>query len=162
MKGCAEVSLNLLAPGEAVDLLLRTGEVEDVDTAVSEAAAEIAELCGNLPLYLSICGGIILAYDGDAVWKTELIAMLLADRVGVIDDGSGENTVERLVDNSLSMIKDESISLAFLALGVCPEDVLVVLPVAQLICGAEPELAGKLNAVVMRRSRRPSTAGSRS
>jgi hypothetical protein len=45
-----------MAPGEAVDLLLRTGEVEDVDTAASEAAAEIAELCGNLPLYLSICG----------------------------------------------------------------------------------------------------------
>jgi len=45
-----------MAPGEAVDLLLRTGEVEDVDTAASEAAAEIAELCGNLPLYISICG----------------------------------------------------------------------------------------------------------
>jgi hypothetical protein len=57
LTGCAEVSLNLMAPGEAVDLLLRTGEVKDVDdTAVSEAAAEIAELCGNLPLYLSICG----------------------------------------------------------------------------------------------------------
>ena len=56
LTGCAEVSLNLMAPGEAVDLLLRTGEVEDVDTAASEAAAEIAELCGNLPLYLSICG----------------------------------------------------------------------------------------------------------
>jgi hypothetical protein len=50
------------------------------------------------------------------------------------------------------MIKDESICLAFLALGVCPEDVLVVLPVAQLICDAEPQLAGKLNAVVLRRS----------
>ena len=99
-----------------------------------------------------LLGGIILGYDGDIVWQTELIAMLLADRVGVIDDGSGDNTVERLVDNSLSMIKDESISLTFMALGVCPEDVLVVLPVAQLICGAEQQLAGKLNAVVMRRS----------
>jgi hypothetical protein len=153
LSGCAEVSLNLLAPGEAVDLLLRTGEVEEVDEAASEAAAEIAELCGNLPLYLSICGGIILGYDGDIVWQTELIAMLLADRVGVIDDGSGDNTVERLVDNSLSMVKDESISLAFMALGVCPEDVLVVLPVVQLICCAEPQLVSKANnAIVMRRS----------
>jgi hypothetical protein len=148
------VSLNLLGPGEAVDLLLRTGEVSDADVAASEAAAEIAELCGNLPLYLSICGGIILAYEGDVVWQTELIAMLLADRVGVIDDGSGDNTAQRLVDNSLSMIKDEAIVSVFLALGLCPEDVLVVLPVAVLIvcAAAEPRLAGKLNAVVMRRS----------
>jgi hypothetical protein len=150
LTGCSEVSVNVLGPGEAVDLLLRTGEVSDVDEAASEAAAEIAELCGNLPLYLTICGGIILAYEGDVVWQTELIVMLLADRVGVIDDGSG--SVKRLLGNSLSMIKDESISLAFLSLGVCPEDMLVVLPVAQLICGAEPQLTGNLDAVVMRRS----------
>ena len=56
LKGCAEVSLNLLSPSEAVDLLLRTGEVDDVDAAASAAAAEIAALCGNLPLLLAICG----------------------------------------------------------------------------------------------------------
>ena len=91
----------MLAPGEAADLLLRTGEVDDVDAAASSAAAEIAELCGNLPLYISICGGVILGYEGDVVWHTELVAMLKEDRAGVIDDGSGDFTVERLVDRSL-------------------------------------------------------------
>ena len=52
LKGCAEVSLNLLSPSEAVDLLLRTGEVDDADAGASAAAAEIAELCGYLPLYV--------------------------------------------------------------------------------------------------------------
>ena len=56
LKGCAEVSLNLLTPSESVDLLLRTGEVADADAGASAAAAEIAELCGFLPLYLGICG----------------------------------------------------------------------------------------------------------
>jgi hypothetical protein len=56
LKGCAEVSLNLLTPDEAADLLLRTGEIDDGDAVASAAAAEIAELCGYLPLYISICG----------------------------------------------------------------------------------------------------------
>ena len=52
LKGCAEVSLNLLSPSESVELLLRTGEVADADAGASAAAAEIAELCGYLPLYV--------------------------------------------------------------------------------------------------------------
>ena len=56
MNGCAEVSLNLLTPGEAVDLLLGTAQINDADAAASDAAEEIAVLCGNLPLYISICG----------------------------------------------------------------------------------------------------------
>ena len=56
LTGCAEVALNLLSPNEAVTLLLRTGEVDDADAGALAAAAEIAELCGFLPLYLGICG----------------------------------------------------------------------------------------------------------
>jgi hypothetical protein len=137
-----------------VDLLLRTGQVEDVDEDLTAAATEIAELCGFLPLYLSICGGIIVGYEGNTAWKAELVQMLLVDRVGVIDDGSGEDTVQRLVDSSLNMVSDE-VSLTFMALGVCPEDVLVALPVVQLICAADPQLVAtglKVNAVTMRRT----------
>jgi hypothetical protein len=136
LKGCAEVSLNLLTPGEAVDLLMRTGEVDDVDASASAAAAEIAELCGNLPLYLSICGGVLLGYDGDPVWKTELVAMLKDDRVGVIEEGAGDRTVQCLVDSSLRMLKDEAAASAFMALGVCGEDVLVEFAAVQLIVEA--------------------------
>jgi hypothetical protein len=136
LKGCAEVSLNLLAPAEAADLLLRTGAVGDVDAAASAAAAEIAELCGNLPLYISICGGLLLGYEGDAAWKAELPAMLTDDRVGVIEEGAGDRTVQCLVDSSLSMLKDKAAASAFMALGVCPEDVLIKLTVVQLVVEA--------------------------
>ena len=64
VQGCEEVSLNLLSPGESVDLLLRTALVEDADEAAKAAALAITSLCGNLPLYLCICGGVILGYKG--------------------------------------------------------------------------------------------------
>ena len=153
MNGCAEVSLNLLAPGEAVDLLLGTAQIKDADAAASEAAAEIAVLCGNLPLYISICGGVIAGYENDPSWKTEVVGMLIEDRVGLIEDSTGDRTVERLVDSSLSTLKDAQTTLVFMALGVCPEDVLVELPVALLICGADVDVvaAGKLSSMSMRR-----------
>ena len=80
--------------------------------------------------------------------------MLNDDRISVLDDGSGESMAERLVDSSLSTLKDEQTRLIFLALGVTPEDVAVPLPAAQLICGADAEVAGKgkVNAILMRRS----------
>ena len=60
---------------------------------------------------------------------------------------------ERLVDSSLSTLKDEQTRLIFLSLGTCPEDVAVPLSVAQLIAGADAEVAakGKVNAILMRR-----------
>ena len=79
--------------------------------------------------------------------------MLVEDRVGLIEDSTGDRTVERLVDSSLSMLKDEQAFCSFMALGVCPEDVLVELPAAQLICGSDAAVAaaGKLSSMSMRR-----------
>jgi hypothetical protein len=137
LRGCDEISLNLLAPGESVDLLLRTGQVQLVDTAAKEAARTIAQLCGHLPLYLSICGGVIQGYDGTPDWQEELVEMLRDDRRAVIDEGAGgEDMVAKLVDSSLKMLKDKAASTLFMELGVCPEDVLIQLPVAQLIRSA--------------------------
>ena len=154
--------MNLLASGEAVDLLLRTGEVDETDAAALAAAAEIVELCGNLPLYLTICGGVLLGYDGDPAWKTELPAMLKDDRIGVIEEGAGDRTVQCLVDSSLSMLKDEAAAGVFMALGVCPEDVQVKLAVVQLIAdaaaasngggaGGDAAVSGAAKATAMRR-----------
>ena len=81
LQGCAEVSLNLMAPDEAVDLLLRTGQVDDADKAANDAAAQVAQLCGYLPLFLSICGGIIVGYEGSTDWQTDLLEMLQDDRL---------------------------------------------------------------------------------
>ena len=93
------------------------------------------------------------AYDGDSSWQEELVEMLRDDRQGVLNDGSGDNMAELLVDSSLGTL-DEETRLIFSALGVCPEDVKVVLPAAQVICGADPSIAakGKVSAILMRRS----------
>ena len=91
-----------------------------------------------MPLCLSICGGVILSFNKDPEWQTELVDLLKVDRVGVLEEGSGDNAVERLVDSSLKMLKDEAAMLTFMTLGMlCPEDVLIQLPVARLICGGE-------------------------
>jgi hypothetical protein len=96
---------------------------------------------------------VIAGYEGESLWKTELAAMLQEDRVGVIEDSTGDRTVGRLVDSSLGMLKDAQASLVFMALGVAPEDVLIELAVAQLICGADTDVvaAGKLSAMSIRR-----------
>ena len=80
--------------------------------------------------------------------------MLNSDRIGVLEDGGGEGMAEHLVDSSLGTLKDEHTRLIFLALGICPEDVPIPLSCAQLICGANAEVAakGKVNAILMRRS----------
>ena len=154
MQGCEEVSLNLMAPGEAVDLLLRAGQIADADETCAAAAGKIAKLCGYLPLYLMICGGVILSYEGELEWQTELVEMLQFDRVEVLDEAVGDDTVGRLVDSSLNMLKDDTAAAIFKALAVLPEDVLVQLPVAQLICSTDPDVVakGKVTALSMRRT----------
>ena len=148
------MSLNLMGTDESVDLLLRAGQVEGADEAACEAAGAIAELCGYLPLYLAMCGGMILGYDNEPEWQAELPGMLSEDRVGLLNDGSGGSMAERLVDSSLNALQDEQTSLIFRALGVCPEDVAVPLPAVHVICGADAEVAakGKTSAMLMRRA----------
>ena len=94
-----------------------------------------------------------MGYEGDSAWQGELVTMLKTDRVGMIEDSAGDLTVAALVDSSLRSLKDEQASLVFMALGVCPEDVLVELPVATLICGADADIAaaGKISSMAMRR-----------
>ena len=160
LQGCDEVSLNLLAPAESVDLLLRQGRVDDADEAAAAAAAAlIAGLCGHLPLYLSICGSIIADYEGSAEWQHELVQLLKEDRVGVIDDAAagdddegGVTTTGRIVDASLKMLKDKDATATFVSLALCPEDVLCPVSVAQLVCGADADNTSKTSALVIRRS----------
>ena len=85
---------------------------------------------------------------------TELVEELERDRVAVIDDGAGDDTVARIVDASLLTL-NKSASLVFMALGVVPEDVPVKMPVLHIICGADPEIKAsgvKLNTISLRRS----------
>jgi tetratricopeptide (TPR) repeat protein len=129
VQGCDLLALGLLEPDGAAELLLRTGGVET--TAASTAAAEkVVALCGYLPLYIGICGGIIHEYEGDAVWQAELVLMLKDDRLGVMEDGGADDCI---VSASLSVLKDDVAESIFLGLGLCPEDVPVPVAAVQLI-----------------------------
>ena len=56
VQNASELTLELMTTAESVDLLLRTAKLNDVaDDAAAAAAKTIAELCGYLPLFLSIC-----------------------------------------------------------------------------------------------------------
>ena len=78
LKGCDEISLELLSQEESIYLLLRTGGVDD-DDAARNAAAKVADLCGYLPLFVGICGGVISDYEGDCSWQAELVELLQED-----------------------------------------------------------------------------------
>ena len=81
--------------------------------------------------------------------------MLKDDRIGALNDGSGDDMAERLVNSSLNSMDKQTIGI-FLALGAAPEDVAVPLPAAQVIAAAGADSAvaekGEINAIVMRRS----------
>ena len=148
VQGSSEVSLDLMSSDEAVDLVLRTGEVEDPTQDDVKAAEVIAIFCDRLPLYLGICGGMIVAYDGDQSWHTELVGMLRIDRVGVMNEE--DSAVESVVDSSLKMLKDAHAEALFMSLGLCPEDVPIPIAAVQLIFAATGESTS--SALAIRRS----------
>jgi hypothetical protein len=148
VKGSSEVSLDLMSSEEAVDLVLRTGEVEDPTQDDVKAAEVISIFCDRLPLYLGICGSMIVAYDGDQSWHTELVDMLRIDRVGVMNEE--DSAVESVVESSLKMLKDDHAEALFMSLGFCPEDVPIPIAAVQLIFAATGESTS--SALAIRRS----------
>jgi hypothetical protein len=149
VQGSSEVSLDLMSSEEAVDLVLRTGGVEHPTQDDASAAEVISLFCDRLPLYLGICGGMIVAYDGDQSWHTELVDMLRIDRVGVMNEE--DSAVESVVESSLKMLKDEHAEALFMCLGVCPEDVPIPIAAVQLIYAAAGESSSS-SALAIRRS----------
>eukprot|EP00937_MAST-01D_sp_MAST-1D-sp2_P004093 g4093.t1 len=153
LKRCDEISLELLTRGEAVDLLLNTGGAESTDNARA-AAEHVAELCGDLPLFIGICGGIIANYDGATEWQAELIEMLQEDRLMVMGTLEGEEgeTVQRIVGTSLAMLKNETAKSVFQLLSLCPEDVPIPMEAVSLIwMTCHPDQAAKANVLAVRK-----------
>eukprot|EP00937_MAST-01D_sp_MAST-1D-sp2_P003250 g3250.t1 len=154
LKGCDEISLELLSSEEAIDLLLRTGGVESEDETARKAAEQVTDLCGNLPLLIGICGGIIRNYDGSPEWQADLIEMLREDRLEVMgaDDDYSDETVTRVIGTSLVMLKDDLTESALRVLSLCPEDVPIPMDAVQLIWTAcLPEYAAKAKSVTVRK-----------
>jgi hypothetical protein len=82
LDGACHVRLEVLAPGEAVELLGRLAGRERV-TAEPEAASEVARLCGWLPLGLRIAGGRLAARP---TWPVSAVVERLADARRRLDE----------------------------------------------------------------------------
>jgi hypothetical protein len=75
LQDAAEVELELLGLQEPVELLAGVACLDDAE--ISPACLEIAQLCGRLPLCLSIVGNLIRTF-GDG-WEQEVPALLRTD-----------------------------------------------------------------------------------
>jgi DNA-binding SARP family transcriptional activator len=82
LEGAANLRLDALAPGEAVELLSRVAGQERV-AVEPVAAAELAGSCGRLPLALRIAGARLAARPA---WAVGALAERLADAQGRLDE----------------------------------------------------------------------------
>ena len=175
-----ELDLGSMAPAEALRLLLAGAGLEAVREAGADAppdappltaaggqvaaekaaaAAEIARLCGGLPLCLSVASSMMALHPMD--WQTRVVQLLQGDDraellesdVAYGDGGSGGSgggggsadggeaqpaTVEeRVIAASLSSLPAGSGMLVhfFCGLAVFPEDLVVPVPVLDALAG---------------------------
>ncbi len=82
LNGARHVRLEVLNPGEAVELLGRLAGLERV-AAEPEAAEEVARICGWLPLGLRIAGGRLAVRPN---WPVSALAERLADARRRLDE----------------------------------------------------------------------------
>eukprot|EP00947_MAST-08B_sp_MAST-8B-sp1_P001950 g1950.t1 len=145
-----EFELGLLTQDDAVALLLEVGEAELADNKRrkppwSKLEYQAAELCGNLPLLLSIAGGMLEQHGGTV--DEGFISLLSEDNCEVLREGEyGDLMVsleDRLIHNSLKQYKGrdkEKVEGLFRFFAVFPEDVAIpegVLEVLAPLLGCE-------------------------
>ena len=95
--GAAEVQCGVLSAQASLELLLRAGGCESALAAPPAAAVRAVELCGRLPLALSIAGGIVAELG--TTWQSQLVP-LLQDELG----GEAQSVEERVVTASLRVV----------------------------------------------------------
>ena len=91
LQGAAEVELELLGLQESVELLAGVACLDGSE--ISPVCLEIAQLCGRLPLCLSIVGNLIRTFGSG--WEQEVPSILRTDMRSLTEggtDGSKDNT----------------------------------------------------------------------
>ena len=81
-----QVDVGVFDDALAVEMVTQVAGLEDPDTESKAVLRDVAKLCGQIPLLLSIVGMTIEEYAGDAAWKNEVVESLRADRVGAFVD----------------------------------------------------------------------------
>ena len=87
VQGAAEVELELLGLQESVELLAGVACLDGAE--ISPVCLEIAQLCGRLPLCLSIVGNLIRTF-GDG-WEQEVPSILRTDMRSLTETACGSS-----------------------------------------------------------------------
>jgi hypothetical protein len=90
LQGAAEVELELLGLQESVELLAGVACLDGAE--ISPACLEIAQLCGRLPLCLSIVGNLIRTFG--AGWEQEVPSILRTDMRSLTEEASSGGSKE--------------------------------------------------------------------
>ena len=90
LQGAAEVELELLGLQESVELLAGVACLDAAE--ISPACLEIAQLCGRLPLCLSIVGNLIRTFGSG--WEQEVPSILRTDMRSLTEQASSGGSKE--------------------------------------------------------------------
>ncbi|MEV0828017.1 AfsR/SARP family transcriptional regulator [Nonomuraea rubra] len=138
LQGAQSVRLGTLSPEEARDLLADLVGSEPVQ-ADPEAAAELAELCGHLPLALAIAGANLLGRAG----LRDYIQELHADRWSTLAvEGDAQATVATAFAGSYAALPPDA-QVLFRRFGLVPGCDFTAASAARL-AGGDPGTARRL------------------
>ena len=139
LDGASEVQCTVLSVEASLELLLRAGGCDEkMFSAPPPAAREAVELCGRLPLALSLAGGII--EELGSTWQAGLVT-LLKDELG----GEADSVEERVVSASLRIMPTEmrtTVDELFVLFAIYPEDALIPDTAIDAIASLVPSAAG--------------------
>jgi hypothetical protein len=107
LQGAAEVELELLGLQESVELLAGVACLDGAE--ISPVGLEMAQLCGRLPLCLSIVGNLIRTFGTG--WEQEVPATLRTDMGSLAEAANGSskehtplNLQQRVIQSGLDSI----------------------------------------------------------
>ncbi|MFI9836381.1 BTAD domain-containing putative transcriptional regulator [Nonomuraea sp. NPDC051941] len=138
LQGAQTVRLGTLTPGESRDLLADLVG-PDLIQADPAAAAELAELCGHLPLALAIAGANLIGRAG----LREYLAELLDDRLNTLAvEGDAQATVATAFAGSYAALTPDA-QVLFRRFGLVPGCDFTASSAARL-AGTDPGTAKRL------------------
>ena len=132
------ISLDVLAEDEAAAML--AGLAGPRATGDPAAVAEVARLCGRLPLALRIAGQLLAAHPAWSIGRLRLVQMLAGERGRLAELGASELPVRAAFEVSYRQLPKQDARL-FRLLGLHPGPDFDV-PAAEALAGTEADVAG--------------------
>ncbi|HEX3650546.1 MAG TPA: BTAD domain-containing putative transcriptional regulator, partial [Pseudonocardiaceae bacterium] len=144
-EGAARVVLDLLDPDESMALLAAAVGADRI-AAESSAAAELAELCGHLPLALRVVAANLIARSDLRI--AQCVRTLAEDRMtGLTVSGDPASSVDEVFDQSYRRL-DPATQRMYRLLGVAPGADISVAGAAELADVTEASAGQALRSLV--------------